>query len=325
MLKKIFKLKFLTGITLSLSLMGCAHYPLNIHYNGPKPLPEHIRQAFSYQKEDILYKEKIRKEMKNYSIKEIKFTPSKNILPTHHDIFIDYYDIHRDEKTPVIIVLPILGGSYTIAKSFAAYFTQNGYASVIINRQNEYKKLKNIEQIDTILRQMVFDIMQVIDWIETQEDLDNEGIGVLGVSMGGIKGLLITALDNRVKASVIALASGDISYLLTYSKERQIKEKKKKYMKDKNLTPEELYERLKDMIECDPMNYAEFINAEDILMIFAIFDQVVPYHKGRELREKIGKPETIYLFSGHFTAYPYIAYIKRQSLQFFRKKFEIDK
>ena len=90
---------------------------------------------------------------------------------------------------------------------------------------------------------------------------------------------------------------------------------------DKNLTLDELYNRLRKMITCDPMEYAEYINARNVLMILARFDRIVPFNKGKELRDKIGKPETIYLLSGHYTAYPYIFYIKRESLQFFRKKF----
>ena len=309
-------------IIFCLLLTGCAHYALNANYTGPKPLPEEVRKAFSYQKDNVLYKEKILEEKEKYAIKQIEFASTQNILPCDHDIIIHYYDIHGNEKRPVIMVLPILGGSYKITKEFAAYFAEHGYASVLVLRQKEYKKLRYIDTIDITLRQIVFDLMQVIDWIETQEDLDKEKIGAFGVSMGGIKGSLISALDNRIDASVIALAAGDIPYLLTHSKEEGIIEEKNKFLKEKDLKPDELYGSLGEMITCDPMNYAEYIDAKNVLMILALFDKIVPYAKGKELREKIGEPETIVLFSGHYTAYPYIFYIKRESLKFFRKKFE---
>jgi hypothetical protein len=41
--------------------------------------------------------------------------------------------------------------------------------------------------------------------------------------------------------------------------------------------------------------------------------------KGRELREKIGNPEAIYLFSGHYTAALFKNYIKHQARKFFER------
>ncbi|MGA1842780.1 MAG: alpha/beta hydrolase family protein [bacterium] len=322
-LKYILNLKdFFAGITLCLLLTNCAHYSMSPDYKGPKTLPEEIKEEFSYKKNEVLYKEKILEKKEKYAIKEITFASAHNILPTNHDICIQYYDINGDEKTPVIMVLPILGGSYSIAKRFASYFSENGYASVIVHRQKEYKSLKNIDKIDIVLKQMVLDHMQTIDWFETQEDIDKGKIGIFGVSMGGIKGSLVSALDDRIDAAVLALAAGDIPYLLTYSKEKGIIDKKKKLLMEKKLTPDELYNSLRDIITCDPMEYAEYINANNVLMILARFDKIVPFTKGKELRDKMGKPETIYLLSGHYTAYPYIFYIKRESLQFFRRKFE---
>ncbi|MGA1794396.1 MAG: alpha/beta hydrolase family protein [bacterium] len=270
----------------------------------------------------MVYNERMLEENSTYAIKRIDFKSAKSVFPGDHDIVIHYYDIHGDDKRPVIMVLPILGGSYKITRNFAAYFSEHGYASVLVLRQKEHKRLRHIDTIDTTLKQIVFDLMQVIDWIETQEDLDKSKIGVFGVSMGGIKSSLISALDDRIDASVIALAAGDIPYLLTYSKEEGIVKEKNRFLKERDLTPDTLYGRLRETITCDPMNYAEYIDAKDVLMILALFDKIVPYAKGKELRERIGRPETIVLFSGHYTAYPYIFYIKSESLKFFKKRFE---
>ena len=322
MIRNTFKLiKLCSLISLGMFLFGCAHYAMNQNYTGPKPLPEHIREEFSYPRNHMPYQEKIIETTDHFTVKQITFPSQKTILPKQHDIFIRYYDLPGNQKTPVIMVLPILGGSYRIAKIFASYFSENGYASMIVHRNEERKILKNIEDIDAHLKQMVLDLKQVIDWIETQEDLDSQNIGVFGISMGGIKSSLISALDERVRASVIALAAGDIPYLLTHSNEKGIMRKKKEFMQDKNLSPDELYDTLEKRIKCDPMNYAEYINANNILMILAIFDKTVPYSKGKELRDRIGKPETIFLFSGHYSSYLYLFYIKRESLQFFREKF----
>ncbi|MGA1867777.1 MAG: alpha/beta hydrolase [bacterium] len=308
-------------IPLCLQVIGCAHFSLNPDYTGPKAVPREIKKKFTYEKSAPEYKETILEITEGYTIKRIEFTPSHTILPTHHSICMDYYDITGHHATPVIIVLPILGGSNNISKNFASYFAHEGYAAVIVNRQKEYTNLRDINKIDMTLCQMVFDCKQAIDWIETQDDLDTNSIGLFGVSMGGIKGSLVSALDDRIKASVFALTAGDIPYILTHSSEKGIKRRRKEIMKEKKLTRTGLYNELTEKISCDPLQYAEYIDARSVLMVLALFDRIVPYAKGKELRKKMGKPETIYLFCGHLTAFPFIYYIKKKSLQFFKKHF----
>jgi len=38
---------------------------------------------------------------------------------------------------------------------------------------------------------------------------------------------------------------------------------------------------------------------------------------------RIGKPEVIYLFSGHYSSFLYLPYVEVKSLSFFKKKFEL--
>ncbi len=301
---------------------GCAHRALNPEYTGPRPLPEEIRRAYSHEKFMGEYIETVLLKKKNVTIKQIEFLPSHNILTNTHNIRIDYYDVNHTEKKPVVMVLPILGGSNKFAKNFASYFAKKGYAAVIVHRQKQYKRLKEIDTIDLTLRQIVFDHKQVIDWIETRKELDSKRIGVFGISMGGIKSALISSLDYRIRASVIAMAAGNIPYLLAYSSEKGVIKKRKKFMKKQGLTVEAFHSRLKDEITCDPIHFAEFINARNVLLILARFDRVIPYAKGKELREKMGSPETLYLFSGHYTALPYIFYVKWKAYRFFRRSLE---
>ena len=160
---------------------------------------------------------------------------------------------------------------------------------------------------------------EAIDWIETREELDASRIGVFGISMGAIKGALISALDERVGASVLALAGGDIPYLLTYSDEPGIARRRDGYLQEHHLTLAELQEELDRKITCDPIHYAEYIDAEKVLMVLAFFDQTVPLEKGRELKEKMGNPETIYLFSGHYSSVLFKNYIKYKARKFFAR------
>ena len=179
-----------------------------------------------------------------------------------------------------------------------------------------------LKHTNQIMRQIVFDHKQAIDWIESRPELDASRIGVFGVSMGGIKSALISALDQRIATSVIALAGGDLPYILAHTDERRIKKERDTLLQEKDLTVQELQKELNEKIECDPINYAQYIDASKTLMILAYFDSTVHFHKGKELKEKIGNPETIYLLSGHYSAIIYLPYVKYQARKFLQRQLQ---
>ncbi|HWX20520.1 MAG TPA: hypothetical protein VN578_11535 [Candidatus Binatia bacterium] len=55
-------------------------------------------------------------------------------------------------------------------------------------------------------------------------------------------------------------------------------------------------------------------------MILALCDTVVPTRTGRELRGLMHGPETLFVVSGHYTAYFYLPRIKSELLHFFNKR-----
>ena len=81
----------------------------------------------------------------------------------------------------------------------------------------------------------------------------------------------------------------------------------------------QLEKKLKQIIKMEPLSFANSLDAAKTMMILARFDAVVPYKNGIALYKKIGKPECIFLPTGHYTAIVYVPYIRYQSLKFFRK------
>lgn len=312
---------FLIAALLS-SLYGCAHFPADPDYPEPPPLPEKTLASYSYHKYQGEYENKILEKKPHYILQQISFPSNHNILQLQHDITIDYYAIDSVEKSPIILVLPIFGGNNNIASTFASYFAEYGFATAIVHRQNKYKKMKYMQHTEQIMRQIVFDHKQAIDWIESRPELDTSRIGVFGVSMGGIKSALISALDPRITTSIIALAAGDLPYILTHTDEKRIRKERETVLEERDLSAQELQQELAGKIECDPINYAQYIDASRTLMILARFDSTVPFHKGVELKEKIGNPETIYLLSGHYSSIIYLPYVKYQSRKFLQRQLQ---
>jgi len=284
-------------------------------------MTEITQQSYVYEKYQGIYTEQIFDKKKDYTLQRITFPSNNNILQSAHDISIDYYAIDSSEKVPVILVLPILSGQNKIASSFARYFAEYGFATAVVHRQQVYEQTDYLQQTNTIMRQIVFDHKQVIDWIESRVELDASRIGVVGTSMGGIKSALISALDKRIKATVIILGGGDIPYLLARWHQGSVKKKAGKVLAvgQQHATQSPLVAK---KIECDPINYAQYIDARRTLMVLARFDSVIPFYNGLQLKEKIGNPETIYLLAGHYSAIIYLPYVRYEARKFLQKQLQ---
>jgi hypothetical protein len=85
-------------------------------------------------------------------------------------------------------------------------------------------------------------------------------------------------------------------------------------------TLEDIHAELTDRIKTDTIALAPYIDARNTLMFIAQFDKAVPRECGERLRQAIGKPETIYLLSGHYGAFLYLPYAQQESLNFIRRK-----
>lgn len=72
--------------------------------------------------------------------------------------------------------------------------------------QSSCKELNNIAIClgRSLTGMWVWDLMQLINYIETREDCNSEKIGCAGLSGGGLQTLWLAALDDRIKCAVVS-------------------------------------------------------------------------------------------------------------------------
>src|SRR5258706_6624109 len=133
--------------------------------------------------------------------------------------------------------------------------------------------------------------------------------------MGGIRAAFLAPLDSRIRAAVIGLAGGDLPYIIAHSKENGIVHRRTPYLERHGITQNEFEQELRATLACDPLTVAPSIDPHKVLLVLATFDACVPSKKGFELRRAIGKPETIIVPTGHYTALLYIPYVKPAGLR----------
>ena len=315
----LFKSVLLSGL---LFFSSCVHYRCDPTYSGPSKRNAEMLEYYSYPKQTIDAKVEKIERRKKYIIERIEFPSALNVFGTENIRF-DYYMQKKTGKFPTLLVLPITGGIDFSVKSFARHFASNGFnCAVVHNREFNLKDTESAEEVENYFRQTVLDNRQVMDYIVERKEVDENRLGCIGFSLGGIKASLISGVDKRLKCCILCLAGGSIADIALLSKEQDIRDYIRELMK-RGISPEAILIELSEKVETDPLELAKYIDARNVLMYIARFDQVVPRKCGDRLWEAIGKPEMIYLFSGHYSSFVYLPCVESESLSFFTKKFEL--
>ena len=319
MRSKVFKLILVFGMVL---LCSCAHYKCDSEYAGPSKRSTELLEYYSYPKQKIEAEVEKISEKKRYFVERIEFPSALNVFD-NENIKFDFYVQKKAGIFPTILVLPIANGIDFCAKGFARHFASNGLNCAIVhNRDIEIEDIQNAEQVEDYLRQTVLDSRQILDYLAVRKEVDSNKLGCLGMSLGGIRASIVSAVDERLNCCVIGLAGGSMADIAFLSELKEVK----RYIRglvERGISKDTIRAEVSDKIVTDPLKLAEYSDARETLMYVAMFDRVIHRKCGDKLWEAAGKPEVVYIFSGHFTSLLFLSYAERDSLNFFKKKFEI--
>jgi dienelactone hydrolase len=246
--------------------------------------------------------------------------------PGYPPVKLTYY-AQRDigQPAPAILILPIMGGrTYPLESFFARGFVHHGYHALVVHRPDIKDEIRDLEDIDVLLRASLSDTRRIIDWLERQPNVDAKRLGLFGISLGAIRGVMVLGMEPRLRAGVLGLPGGDLPYIATHSEDRNIKKARAKILEKNQLSVEEGEERLREAITCEPLAIAPAVDPSRVLLVIAACDKVVPASKGWELRRKMGNPQTIQLCGGHYSSVVHVPYLRGVSSRFFAKHFNDD-
>ena len=290
-------------------------------------LPENLRAQIDYPKASIISVEKpVASPNPKYRIRHFELTVPFVVYGSNKTVELDCYTPPSDKPLPVILIFPVSGGGYSIEQLFARYYYRKGYDTIIVYREAPAERdPKTGEQINQMLRQSVLDNKRVVDWVETRPEYDPNKIGVLGTSMGSFKATFLVATDPRIKAAVLGLTGGNFPYILAHSTEgswhhKGLTRHRDEWLSEHHINRKEFQQLLEKEIVWEQNAVAPGIDPRKVLMILATCDTVVPARTGRELRRLIRKPDTLFVVSGHYTAYLYLPRIKSKILRFFNER-----
>ena len=125
-------------------------------------------------------------------------------------------------RRPVVIALHGTGGKKEDEVAFMAELIRVGIIGVVIDGRYHGARAKSAKRsedyVDAILRTFrggkehpffydtAWDVMRLVDYLETRDDVDPKRIGLFGISKGGIEAYLAAAVDPRIAVAVPCIA-----------------------------------------------------------------------------------------------------------------------
>lgn len=292
------------------------HMPMSEPYDGPRELPAEMAERFAVDDGAPREAETDRlRERRDFVVREVT-------LPTSEDgeepVVFEYYDVDGDDETPVVVLLPIVNGNLLVSRYFARYFARRGWAAVVVDHAGEPLD-GALDDPEGAIRRSVLDYRQVIDWAAEHPQFDT--IGVFGISFGGMAAVVLAAVDERVDAIVAAMAGGDIPYLMMNTSYRSVARRVHRHLRESGLSRERLEEWLDEKVVSDPLDFAPYVDAEEVMLVTTRSDLIVPHEAQEALRKRLGGPETLSLPTGHRTSVVYFPLMRSSAFDFFERQF----
>jgi hypothetical protein len=300
------------------ALAACTTFvPFSQDYRGPDARPVESSTAVAALSLPLRVTGDIEaRERAHFVVRQMSL-PSA--VDSSQSIDFEYYDVEGDQRTPVVLLLPVFNEQLAIPRFFARYFANQGWAAVVAVRGRD--PLATLVAPTATVQGNLQDYRRVLDWIEHEPELDASRIGLFGVSLGAMDAVMLTALDQRVNALVIAMAGGDLSYLLANTNYRRVVRTIDDMAASQGTSREALGAKLDAEINLDPLAVARYVDAERVLMVITRTDAIIPFEAQQQLRVGLGSPETLYLVTGHRTSVLFFPKVRSAAFEFFERHF----
>lgn len=170
----------------------------------------------------------------------------------------------------------------------------------------------------------ITDVRQILDWVESRDEIDIGRIAVIGISMGAFIGSITMGIDDRIKTGVFIVSGGNSAKIQQHSRfakfRKQYRFEQKdyedyqnsyeQYLKDIVIHGWENVEPSRESFFIDPLTYAYRLTKRPVLMINAIWDEFIPRDTALDFKKACGECEQIWYPTTHASIwlfYPSIA------------------
>ncbi len=278
-------------------------------------------QRFEYTKKAIPFENHILDEEKNkhYILRHVQIPSSGDNGQPDNIISIRYYQSKQPGRKGLVIVLPIWGSSTYPPEKITRSLIRKSKGSLNVmwvegpHYLFDWERLKQaadqqqfaeaVTKTTERLQTNVIDIRRLVDWSETQTDIDPQRIGLVGFSVSAIAAALVLPHDQRFATSVLVMGAANPSEMIAVCYGRLadvravITERFDWSVDEYRNFVEKIYH------DFNPALYAGRSDPSEILIIDARNDTCMPDTARDAMWHALGRPERISINYGHKTSF----------------------
>jgi Uncharacterized conserved protein (DUF2048). len=288
---------------------------------------------YDYPKVKPIFNLRLKKVTQKWSCYEVAFASAH---PAHYEesniASGEYFVPRNGERFPFAIILHALGDVTLMpCKILATHLAKAGIASFVLRlifhssrtpkiMKGQFTPVTAAEWLE-VSQISVIDVRQVVDWGREREEIDDEQVAIIGMSLGGMVSALAMGVDERIKTGAFLLSGGNAEEITWGSRARIAKRIRSDprcctraecryvyshypaYLEDvakkgfENVTP------IKECFWFDPITFSSNLRGRPILMVNALEAQAIPKRATLDLWEACGKPPMIWLPGTHVTTF----------------------
>jgi cephalosporin-C deacetylase-like acetyl esterase len=259
----------------------------------------------------------------------------------------EYYYPKCFRKAPLAILIHGMGDRSVVpCRMLAHTLAKKGIASFVLylvfhkNRvpdsiKGKYPSLSAEEWFESYQLSVV-DICQIIDWAAKREEIVQEKISIVGISFGGMISAIAMGLENRIKAGVFIVTGGNSDKITRHSflLRHIYKQDPVEYQRNQesyNLYLAEVKEKGFDKVAAtknsyltDPLTFAYNLRGRPILMVNALWDEMIPRTATKDLWRSCGEPSISWYPATHASIWMWYPLMGRQISSFLKSSLELN-
>ncbi len=276
---------------------------------GADPALAPLLARYQFAEKEFTWELRETRAAETFTVSWLTFPSAlKTAVEANNTVWARYWKpVDGRSRRPAALLLHWLGGRFDMLDLVGQRLAENGIAALLMYmpyygpRMPAGRDRKDVfleGDVDTLaagFRQAVLDARRVGDWLASRPDVEPSRVGIVGISLGAIVGGLTAGVDDRFGRSVLVIGGGDLPAILQNpSRETALARKK---IAEANLAPERLREIWKDV---EPCTFAGRLRPEELLLINAETDEVIPRAATERFREAAGRPPIRWLKGGHY-------------------------
>ncbi|MDB5390897.1 MAG: hypothetical protein JWM11_6543 [Planctomycetaceae bacterium] len=282
------------------------------------PQEKLVPARFQLQNHSFPYTAKVESQRGEVRVSKITFpSPMKTEIEENNTVHGMYFQPAGAGPFPAVVVLHILGGDFILSQTVANSLARKGVAALFIKmpyygerrRAGHPRRMMSKHVPETVegMTQAALDIRRAIAWLRARPEVDDEDLGITGISLGGLMSSLGAAAEPRIRKVGIQLAGGNLARSFWDNPNPEAGDLRRQWELDGG-TRESFIKAIEPI---EPTNYGHLLRGRHILMLAARKDEIFPESSTIALWKSAGEPEIIWLEdAGHYTS---IFYIMRET------------